>query len=65
MSTPQAVPELSVEDLHGAVKREYTDVAVDPDKGYHFHTGRDAATRLDYDPALYAEIPEGNIASLT
>ncbi len=63
MSTLQAVPELSVEDLRGAVKKEYTDVAVDPEKGYHFHTGRDAANRLDYDPVLYADIPEGNIAS--
>ncbi len=63
MSTLQAVPELSEGDLRDAVQREYTEVAVDPDKGYHFHTGRDAATRLDYDPALYADIPEGNIAS--
>ncbi len=63
MSTLQAVPELSVGDLRGAVQKEYSEVAVDPDKGFHFHTGRDAATRLDYDPALYADIPEGNIAS--
>ncbi len=63
MSTLQAVPELSVGDLRGAIQKEYSEVAVDPDKGYHFHTGKDAATRLDYDPALYADIPEGNIAS--
>ncbi len=63
MSTLQAVPELSVGDLRGAVQKEYSEVAVDPDKGFHFHTGRAAATRLDYDPALYADIPEGNIAS--
>ena len=63
MSTLQAVPELSVEDLRGAVKKEYAGVATDPHKGFHFHTGRDAATRLDYDPAIYFDIPEGNIAS--
>ncbi len=63
MSTLQAVPELSVGDLRSAVQKEYSEVAADPDKGFHFHTGRDAATRLDYDPALYADIPEGNIAS--
>ncbi len=63
MSTLQAVPNLSVGDLRGAVQKEYSEVAVDPGKGFHFHTGTDAATRLDYDPASYASIPEGNIAS--
>ncbi len=63
MSTLQAVPELSVGDLRSAVQKEYSEVAADPDKGFHFHTGKAAATRLDYDPALYADIPEGNIAS--
>ncbi len=63
MSTLQAVPKLSAEDLRDAVQKEYSEVAVDPDKGFHFHTGKDAATRLDYDPALYADIPERNIAS--
>ncbi len=63
MSTLQAVPQLSAEDLRGAVRKEYSEVAVDPNKGFHFHTGTAAATRLDYDPTLYADLPEGNIAS--
>ncbi len=54
---------LSVEVLRHAIMKEYTEVAQSPDKGYHFHTGRAAADRIGYDPALYAELPEENIAS--
>lgn len=63
MSNLQAIPDLSLEKLREEVKREYADVAHDPDKGYHFHTGREAATRLGYDETLYSHVPEGNIES--
>lgn len=63
MSTLQAVPKLSPDELHHEVKLEYAEVARDPYKGYHFHTGRAAATRLGYDEAFYANVPEGSIAS--
>ncbi len=63
MTTQQATPGPSVIELRDAVRSEYAEVAVDPAKGFHFHTGVDAASRLDYKPALYADLPEGNIAS--
>jgi arsenite methyltransferase len=63
MSTLQATPKLSLEALRLEIQREYTSVACDPNKGYHFHTGRRLATTLGYDPALYADVPEANIAS--
>jgi SAM-dependent methyltransferase len=63
LSTLQATPDLSLEELRDEVRKEYADVAHDPHKGYHFHTGRDAATRLGYDEAIYSHVPEGNIAS--
>lgn len=63
MSTLQAVPDLSTDDLHEEIRKEYAEVADHPDKGYHFHTGRDAASRLGYDEALYSDIPEGSIES--
>ena len=63
MSISQALPDLSLDELRDSVKSEYANVAKDPEKGYHFHTGRDAADRLNYDPKLYAEVPEGSIAS--
>lgn len=63
MSTLQAIPNLSAEDLRKEVSTEYAEVARDPHKGYHFHTGRAAASRLGYDEAYYDLIPSGNIAS--
>jgi SAM-dependent methyltransferase len=45
------------------IKKEYTNVALDPNKGYHFHTGHRLAKLLGYDKALYADLPESNIAS--
>jgi hypothetical protein len=49
MSELQFISNLSAEKLREEVKVEYTEVALDPDKGYHFHTGRDAVIRLGYD----------------
>jgi SAM-dependent methyltransferase len=63
MTTKKAVPQLSRDELREEIKKEYTNVALDPDKGYHFHTGRRAATLLGYDESLYADLPESNIAS--
>ena len=63
MSTLQATPKLSLDELRLEIQKEYTSVACDPDKGYHFHTGRRLAATLGYDPALYADLPEGNLAS--
>ena len=63
MSTLQAVPKLSLEELRLEIQKEYTSVACDPNKGYHFQTGRRLANLLGYDPATYVSLPEGNIAS--
>jgi hypothetical protein len=49
MSNLQNTPKLSVEELRDEVKKEYANVALDPHKDYHFHTGRDAAERIGYD----------------
>jgi SAM-dependent methyltransferase len=63
MSTTRAAPRLSADELRGEIKKEYTNVALDPGKGYHFHTGRRLARLLGYDEKLYASLPEANIAS--
>ncbi len=57
------IPTLSLDDLRVEIKKEYTSVALNPSKGYHFHTGRRLAGILGYDEALYAGLPEANIAS--
>jgi SAM-dependent methyltransferase len=63
MSTSQTTTKLAAKDLREEVRKEYAEVALDPYKGYHFHTGRAAADRLGYDPSIYAGVPEDNIAS--
>ena len=63
MSSSQTTTKISADDLREEVRKEYADVALDPHKGYHFHTGRAAADRLDYDTSLYSGVPEENMAS--
>ena len=46
-------PNIPIDVLRDAIKQEYSNVANSPQKGYHFHTGREAATRIGYDEALY------------
>jgi SAM-dependent methyltransferase len=57
------IPKISLDELRVEIKKEYTNVALDPNKGYHFHTGRKLANLLGYDEALYADLPEANLAS--
>jgi SAM-dependent methyltransferase len=63
MTHHQNVPKISLDELRVEIKKEYTNVALDPGKGYHFHTGRKLANLLGYDEALYADLPEANLAS--
>jgi len=63
MSRLNSVPKISEGDLREEIKKEYANVARSPRKGYHFHTGRDAADCIGYDRSLYDGLPEGNIAS--
>ena len=63
MSDQLPTLNISEETLRFEIKKEYADVARDPGKGYHFHTGRDAANCIGYDEKLYASVPEESIAS--
>lgn len=63
MSKSQSIPNISEATLRDAIKKEYEKVAIYPNKGYHFHTGREAANRIGYDKTLYDSVPEKNIAS--
>ena len=63
MSIQNPVPKISLEELRLEIKKEYTNVALDPNKGYHFHTGHRLAALLGYEASLYAGVPESNIAS--
>lgn len=63
MDISQLIPNISDATLRDAIQKEYENVAVNPGKGYHFHTGCEAANRIGYDKTLYNTVPEKNIAS--
>lgn len=58
-----SIPKISADELRNEVRNEYANVALNPNKGYYFHTGREALRRIGYDKSLYEHLPEGNIAS--
>ncbi|MFQ5854716.1 MAG: nucleoside triphosphate pyrophosphohydrolase [Anaerolineae bacterium] len=58
-----ADPSLDSEELRHAIREEYKAVALDPGRGYHFHTGRPLAQMLGYPVEWLTGIPEGAIES--
>src|SRR5437764_13592022 len=61
---PMAVtPKLDVQDLRSAIQAEYAEVATNPDKGFHFHTGRPLARMLGYPEAEIDPLPEAVVES--
>ena len=56
-------PSLDVEVLREAIQEEYAEVAANPQKGFHFHTGRPLARLLEYADEWLVGIPESSIAS--
>jgi arsenite methyltransferase len=43
--------------LRAEVKAKYREVAIDPSRKFHFHTGRDLARHLGYDDAVVEIVP--------
>lgn len=54
---------VDVDDLHARVKRMYRDVALHPERDYHFETGRALAERLGYAADELDAIPAGAVDS--
>ncbi len=54
-------PEL--EPLRAAIQEEYRWVALEPQRGFHFHTGRRLAHLLGYPEEWLIGLPESSIAS--
>jgi len=57
-------PALFLETLRCEIKREYAEVATNPTKGFHFHTGRPLAALLGYSEEMLDGIPEDAIRRL-
>ena len=56
-------PAFDVDVLRDAIQEEYAEVATDPEKGFHFHTGRPLARLLEYADNWLIGIPESSIQS--
>ncbi|MDP9311157.1 MAG: methyltransferase domain-containing protein [Chloroflexota bacterium] len=64
MSVPLRPPvEVDRDQLRLAIQTEYAEVAMHPEQGFHFHTGRPLARRLGYQPEWLANVPERAIES--
>lgn len=59
-----AVPiNVDVQALRSAIRDEYAEVATQPDKGFHFHTGRPLARLLGYPSDATDPLPDSVIES--
>lgn len=63
MALPISASRVDTESLRDAIREEYAEVAANPEKGYHFHTGRPLAKILGYDEAWVDAVPEGAVES--
>ena len=56
-------PPLDLDELHRAIQDEYAAVALDPGRGFHFHTGRPLARLLGYADDWLSGIPDASVES--
>lgn len=54
---------VDAERLRDQVKEKYREVALDPGRSFHFHTGRGLAQRLGYDAAIVDSLPDAAVES--
>jgi SAM-dependent methyltransferase len=50
-------------ELREQVRKKYREVALEPGRTFHFHTGRVLAQRLGYDPTIVSALPERAVES--
>jgi SAM-dependent methyltransferase len=55
--------ELDVGTLRHEIQKEYREVAAHPDKGFHFHTGRELAKIVQYREEWLSAVPEEVLVS--
>lgn len=63
MTASIGVAKLDREELRRRVSEKYRDVALNPELGFHFHTGRPLAAMLGYEPNVLDTLPEGTVES--
>ncbi|MGH2523555.1 MAG: methyltransferase domain-containing protein, partial [Anaerolineales bacterium] len=55
---------LNVDELRTSIRQEYAAVADDPQRGFHFHTGRKLARLLGYRDEWVDALPAGAVESM-
>ncbi|MGD8396307.1 MAG: methyltransferase domain-containing protein [Candidatus Eiseniibacteriota bacterium] len=64
MDSPVPAPiQLDQGQLRREIQKEYREVALDPDRGFHFHTGRRLASIVGYQEAWLDAVPETVVRS--
>ncbi len=64
MSTVSEATTLNLNELRVSIREEYSVVADDPRRGFHFHTGRQLAKILGYRDEWIAALPIGAVESM-
>jgi SAM-dependent methyltransferase len=64
-SSKNAIGTASIDrdELRRRISDKYRDVAVSPELGFHFHTGRPLAQMLGYPDAVIDQLPAGTVES--
>jgi len=55
---------LNIDELRASIRQEYSAVAGDPERGFHFHTGRHLARLLDYRDEWIDALPMSAVESM-
>jgi len=63
MTTPVSTPKVDLGILRSEISKEYAEVANNPNKGFHFHTGRLLAQALGYAEDLIDSVPSSALES--
>ncbi len=63
MTTEVRAARVDPEALRSQIRDKYAEVALTPEKGFHFHTGRPLARMLGYDDGIMDALPQGTVES--
>jgi len=63
VSIPVQPAKVDRDVLRRQISDKYTEVALEPEKGFHFHTGRPLAMMLGYDAASIDRLPASTVES--
>ncbi|MGE3075186.1 MAG: methyltransferase domain-containing protein [Dehalococcoidia bacterium] len=63
MAASLGIASVDRDELRARISEKYRDVAMNPEMGFHFHTGAPLARMLGYPDEVVASLPEGTVAS--